>query len=257
MSNQLSHIIANANDFDGVFYNPHLISDYYAHFAKTFGATLISMLPNEIDFDSAVQLANDGYRKHGDCVTGLIEWADHKGVKDGNLRDKFFQLFHRNLKSHFTAVAPHVFSTPSEVATALSCLKGIVRNGIATHGCAREFTTPLLEPMGLAPHVEKNAIFGLADSGYLKKSTHPDLVQMCLDSLEVPAEVAAYTEDTALNLKAHKEMMPVLTTIFINNGNPLAKKPTYIDCEFRSFEEYLRALHAAHNEQRQIILIPR
>ncbi len=255
MSNKLSEIIANANDFDGVFYDPAHIPDYYSHFARTFGETLVAMLPEEIDYDSAIKIAVEGYEQYGDSVTGVTNWADKRGLKSDDFRQTFFHFYHQNLFQHFTTVAPHVFAQKSSLVEAFDLTKGIVRNGIATHGCANNFTRPLLPQMQLTPYIQDDAIFGLADSGYLKKSTHTDLVAMCLDALGVPPEVSGYTEDTASNLEKHKEMMPRLTTIFINNGRPLATKPSYIDFEFRNFREYLIALHTAHSEPRKLILV--
>lgn len=255
MSHKLSEIIANANDFDGVFYDPSLIPDYYNHFATTFGSTLIKMLPDAIDFEGATKLAVEGYEQYGDSVTGIMEWADKRGMKGEDFREEFFRSYHQNLFTHFTHVAPHVFMQKSDLVRAFDRIRGIVSNGIATHGCADNFTRPLLPGMHLTAYIQDNAIFGLADSGYLKKSTHSDLVDMCLKALDVLPEVAGYTEDTSLNLKAQKELMPSLTTIYINNGRPLATKPTYIDYEFKCFEDYLTALAVAHSEPRKLIMI--
>lgn len=252
---RLSHIWANCNDFDCVFYDDREIPDYNSHFDFTFAVTICGIFPEELDHESATKLAKDVYAKYGDSVTGLMEWADKRGLQSETFRQDFFKAYHRNLLSHFKQVAPHIFAEQSKLVKLFGQLDRIVRNGIATHGCADEWVRPVLRTMGLTPYIQDNAIFGLAESGFRKKSTHPDLVRKCMEALEIQEDEMAYPEDTARNLKQNKEMMPKLTTILITNGRPLDSKPSYIDYEFNSFEEYLRALHIAHTAPPKLIMI--
>ena len=254
MTNNLNNIIATANDFDDTIYRAEDIPGYYEHFATTFANTLVKMLPDEVDFAAARQISVDGYEAYGDSITGLMEWADKRGLPAEQLRTDFFRQYHQDLRHHFIQVAPHVFAQRCEAANGLERLQGIVRQGIATHGCADEFVRPLLPGMGLSELFEQHAIFGLADSGFLKKSTHSVLVGQCIEALEAEPKEAAYTEDNLLNLKTNKEMTPDLTTVLITNGRPLASQPTYVDYQFKSYNDYLNALYEAHKAPRKLII---
>lgn len=257
MSNRLKLITVCANDFDGVFYKPHKVADYYQQFVDVFAATLVNMFPKLIDFDGAKSISINGYKQYGDSVTALMAWAQQNSLDREKVRDQFFYNYHVNLKNHFQKHAPGVFDFPSKLAKDFIPLQGIVRHGIATHGCANQFVRPLLAAMELEPYIVMSAIFGLSDSGYLTKAEHPDLVMMCLEALgidpESNIEEASYTEDTTANLEKNREYMPKLTTVFIHhNVNPFRYLPSYIDYQFRSFADFLKALRAAHSEGPQI-----
>lgn len=255
MLSKLSHIQGTCHDFDGVFYDPAHIPDYYHQFETVFGTTLTKMFPHDIDHQGAMKIDRDGYARYGDSITGLMEWANTRKIGGPTLREDFFRAFHQNLYIDIVKSAPHVFSEDSDLIDAFQKIHGRVQHGIATHGCAESWTRPLLPLMKLHPFIKEAAIFGLSDSGFRKKSTDHDLVKMCLEALEVAPENAAYTEDTAINLQINKDIEPRLTTIFLNNGRPLDSKPSYIDLEFRNLKEYLTALHAAHSEPRNLILV--
>ena len=255
MTSQLKEIKFNCLDFDDVCYEADAIKDYYKHFADVFGETLYKMFPEAIDLSSAIQLAYDGYKSHGDSVSGLMDWARKNNIGGPSLRLSFFHAYHKNLALHFPNVAPHVFSKVSKLVPAFEKVRGIVSNGIASHGCADYWVKPLLTPMGLKPFIQPDAIFGLADSDFLKKSTHPDLVQKCREALGAEPQETCFPDDNVPNLETNKAFEPKMKTVHIHNGHPLDKKPSYIDFEFRDLGEYLKALHAAHNDPPKLILI--
>ncbi len=251
----LRHIEGTCHDFDGVFYNTHHIPDYDSHLADIFAETLCSIVPKDIHHEDARRLAIEGYPRYGDSLTALMIWTKEQGLDGEEIRRNFFRDYHKNIFKYFVNFAPTVFARTPSLIEAFQKIKGHIKNGIATHGCPKGWTLPLLPQMGLSDFIEKDAVLGLEDSQFRKKSTHPDLVEMCLAALNIDSENAAYTEDTPINLETAKQAMPKLTTIFFHHGRPLASKPAYIDHQFKDMHDYLTALHTARTEPRKLILL--
>ena len=128
MIKKLSQIIANANDFDGVFYKPHKVADYFQQFVGIFADTLVKMFPDKIDYEGAKSISIRGYNEYGDSVTALMAWAHNHGMNKEDVRDSFFQNYHINLRHHFLQHAPHVFQQPSKLSKVFAPLSGIVRH---------------------------------------------------------------------------------------------------------------------------------
>lgn len=256
MSSSLNNIQGVCHDFDGVFYNPQDIPNYGEHFNVSVAHTIFEMFGNIIAPQDALKLNAEWYGKYGDSVTGMLEWADKKGLSSPTIGTDFFKKFHQILYRSFMEVNATALTQPNlDLVKAFQNANSSVKNGIATHGCAKEWARPLLPQMGLNNFIQNHAILGLDDSGFLRKSTHPDLVRMCLNALEVEASSAAYIEDTAVNLETNKEAEPKLTTVFLHHGSPLDSKPSHIDFQFKNLAEYQRALNTALSSPRKLILI--
>lgn len=256
MSSALSRIQGTCHDFDGVFYNPHDIPNYDQHFNLGVAQTIFQMFGDIVDDKEALKLNAEWYGRYGDSVTGMLEWADKKGLSSPTLCSDFFGKFHQNLYRIFMQANPTALTQPSvDLVAAFQKTNDRVKSGIATHACANEWARPLLPQLGIQPYIQDHAIFGLEDSGFLRKSTDADLVRMCLKALDVEPAAAAYIEDTAVNLKTNKEAEPKLTTVFLNHGRPLDSKPSHIDFEFKNLAEYQAALNAALSAPRKLILV--
>ena len=80
-------------------------------------------------------------------------------------------------------------------------------------------------------------------------------VGKCLSALGEGNGRRGFVEDTAVNLKTNKDHYPYLVTIFLHHGKPFERLPAYISHQFKDLTEMIRALIAAQQDARQIILI--
>lgn len=250
----LSNIEGVCHDFDGVFYPFSAFPDIHNAFALANAVAICKLMPNILSLDDAIKLADEGYKQHGDAVTGPMIFAQKNGFDGEAFRVSLFREYHKEALSYIKEKAPHLFKHDHTLIKAFAQHNGRIKNGIATHGCAIEWTRPFLIEKGLSSHIQDKAIVGLADGDFISKNISPLLVAKCLGALETSADKSAFVEDTSANLKIAKEHYPLLRTIFIHHGKPIEQKPSHIDFQFRDLAEFHAALHIAHTQSRHIIL---
>lgn len=256
MTTSLKDITGIAFDFDGVFYPYHAIPDIHSEWAKANAQAMCTLLPSHITFDEAYKLAFTCFKEHGDPVTGQTEFAVQLGHDREAFRTEFFKLHNRFAFSFITGKAPHILTPDTRLKTAFESSNGHIKNGIASHGCVTEWVKPLLHAKALNTYIQENAVFGLQDGGFASKGKYPTLVELCFTALGTPLEEQAFVEDTPLNLAVMKEHNPQLTTIYIHHGNPIARLPSHIDCQFHDIPEMKAAMATARLTEQRIISLP-
>ncbi len=254
MTAKLGQVRQFGYDFDGVFYPHASVPNLFAEFAHAKGLAAHQLTNGLIPVARASAIGHAGYKKNGDSVTALSEWAGRNGYNREEFRTKLFRLIHEIIIKRFFEIAPNVFTHQKELAESFQRTAHIPR-GIATHGCATTYATPLLDALGVLPFIRQDSMFGLDNADFKTKTKHADLMLMCLNALGHDLSVQAFVEDTVKNLQVLKEQTPNVTTVFIHHGTPLeGKLPSYIDFQFRD----LIALHAAHEraatDERTLIL---
>lgn len=242
-------------DFDGVFYPHAAVPNLFVEFAQAKGLAAHQLTNGVIPVARASAIGHAGYKKNGDSVTALSEWAKRNGYDHDKFRTQLFRRIHEIIIKRFFEIAPDVFTHQRELVDIFQRTAHIPR-GIATHGCATTYANPLLDALGVLPFINSKAMFGLDQAGFKTKTKHADLMLMCLNALGSDLNEQAFVEDTGKNLEVLKEQAPHVTTVFIHHGVPLeGKLPSHIDFQFHDLIE----LHAAHEratyDERQLILI--
>jgi FMN phosphatase YigB (HAD superfamily) len=256
MAISLRDITGIAFDFDGVFYPYHTIPDVYSEFAKANAQAMCELLPNQITHDEAFDLAFTYFNDYGDPVTGQTKLAGQLGYETETFRAALFKLHNRYAFDKITKVAPHILAPDTRLKIAFESSNGHIRNGIASHGCATEWISPLLKAKNIDRYIQPDAIFGLNDGGFLSKERSPALIELCFSALKTPYDEQCFVEDTPKNIATMKEWNPKLCTVFIHHGNPLPRLPTYIDYQFIDIPEMKTAIAEERLTGQKIIILP-
>jgi len=254
MVQKLTHIKGLCFDFDGVFYDLSAISDINGLSDVIFAESAISILGDKIDYHHAKEMARRSYQQYGASITAFTQWAEDNGLDKDSITNQIFHMYHQRMHDRLLHVAPHAFSPASHIKAAFEKCKGEIVNGIATHGSIQNYATPILDRKELLGYFSTQAMFGLNDADYNRKSENTVLIQKCFNALNTPMSEGGFVEDSPSNLKVAKSYHPELTTIYIHHGKPLENKPSHVDFQFHDVGELKNAIHTAKMESPIILL---
>lgn len=257
MTVAVSNIRAFCFDFDGVFYNPNKINDFYPACDEIMARVAVDLLGNKITRQDAIDLGRRGYQEDGSNIPSFCRWAEQEGHNPKNFRDQFFRAFNTDYSAFLLKNYPSLFRNRIDLQEAFKLSHGKVANGVATHGHAEVLPKKLLGTMGISRYFQMHAIHGLNEADYTLKHTDPRLVEMAFSSLGVDPEEGCFVEDTARNLKAMKDRNPETRCTFIHHGRPLEQQPSYIDDQFQDILQMKKAYYERALSDHTIISIPR
>lgn len=249
-----SNIRAFCFDFDGVFYNPNKIDDFYPACDEIMAATAVGLLGDKITRQVAIALGSNGYQEDGSNIPSFCRWAEKEGHNPADFRDQLFKTFNQNFSSFLLDKYPNLFRNRNDLQEAFSLSQGKVVNGVATHGHAEVLPKQLLKTMGISRYFQMHAIHGLDEADYTLKHLDPRLVEMTFHSLGIDPNEGCFVEDTARNLKAMKDKNPETRCTFIHHGRPLEQQPTYVDDQFNDIPEMKKAYFERSSSERKVIL---
>ena len=230
------------HDFDGVFYSYSQIPDIQNEFAAAKASVMCNLLNNAITFKDAVAMSHEGIKKYNDPVKLQTEFASELGYDPDSFKEQLFKEYHKAIYRRFSTIAPHLFETDVNLRSAFAKCQDFLKHGVATHSCREGFCIPFLDAKGIRQFIEEHSIFGLKQSNFIPKSHTPLLVELCFQSMgQIDDSERAFTEDSTINLKIMKDSYPLVTTIYIHQGQPLDKLPNYIDFQFQDLPELLSA----------------
>lgn len=240
-------------DFDGVFYDYSSIAGCHDLYDRIMAHTAREVFGKELDFNSAKRIVQTGYRDHGDCISGLCEWAEKQGHNPSDYRLQLFRTYHTKLQAYLKRNYPNVFIERLDLQAAFELSAGIVANGLATHSCAQSLARPLLASMGINHYFNDAAVHGLDEAGFVQKHIDPLLVRMSFNSMGVDMQEGCFVEDTARNLEKLKEISPETRTVLIHNGRPLPRLPAHINEQYRDLLSMKKA-HAIEARDQSLII---
>ncbi|MCB1551830.1 MAG: hypothetical protein KDJ26_07515 [Alphaproteobacteria bacterium] len=255
MTEALGHIDRICFDFDGVLYTPPPGQNIFECANNVMGEAFFEACHRRVPLKDCITMAHDGHvPDEGNRVSIFTDWAEKNGIEDiPAFRKNLFDLFHQQLLERTIQNHPTLFVPNPTLQNLFNQLN--LRNGIATHGSIEHWVRPIQERIRLGSHFLNYALFGLDDNDFKPKSKCPSLVGKCLSALGEGNGRRGFVEDTAINLKTNKDHYPDLVTIFLHHGKPFERLPAYISHQFKDLTEMKRALIAAQQDARQIILI--
>jgi FMN phosphatase YigB (HAD superfamily) len=244
-------------DFDGVFYSLQQIKNLYSTCDHLMAETAIELLGNNISYDVAVKLAEQGYKEDGSNIPAFCRWAIKEGHDPINFRYQLFRTFNERYREFLLTDYPHLFRNRNDLKQAFRLSHGKIVNGVATHGHADVLAKYLFQTMGIIDYFHMHAVHGLDEADYTLKHLDPRLVELSFQNLGVDPSKGCFVEDTARNLKAMKERNPKTRCILIHHGQPLEQQPAYIDDQFIDIPEMKRAYYERGLSERRIVFVPR
>lgn len=255
MTQKLAHINGLCFDFDGVLYDLSGVPNICEISDMVIAESALSVLDNQISYQQAKKMARAAYIEYGASVTAFSMWAADRGLDADDITDRIFHSYHQKMHDQLLEHAPHIFVPTPHIIQSFEKCKGVIANGIASHGSIQNYALPILQSKELSGYFTQHALFGLNDGGYNRKSENTHLVQKCLNALNSPLQESGYVEDNLTNLKVAKDEHPELTTVFIHHGNFLKDKPAHVDFQFHDVGELNNAIHTAKTNDHPIILL--
>lgn len=230
-------------DIDGVKYSykasPHV--NFYALCDNAVLEAAKPLLPSLSDAH-ILFLAQESYRLYRDCYGAFMPFAAQSGLPAESFRRHLFQDYHTILFTKLATDYPDYFDHARHVIP-LFQQSPHIKHGALSHSSIEHWGAKVLDAIGVLPYFEKNAMLGMDDYDFVRKSDSVEPLHMILKRLDASADQACFVEDSVKNLERAKDL-DGLHTIYIHYGYPLESLPSYIDAQFHDPADFMTHLIA-------------
>lgn len=231
-------------DFDGVHWDYAQCPGTGALCNDIAASIALKVLPG-LRYKEAIALSEKSYREHSNCIGEYTEWAKDRGLDHVAVRQEIYTRYHAALFNTLVTRHPQVFQPDQKRIHAFQANSKHINHALGTHSCVTELARPMLNRLGLKPFFHDAALVDLSNVDFVAKSQGVDLVKLALLRLKAAPEKSGFVEDTLANLERAKEIDSRLTTIYINNGNPLKRLPSYVDIQAENPTSLMRSIALA------------
>jgi FMN phosphatase YigB (HAD superfamily) len=239
----LLHLKAIVWDFDGVHYDYKTFPPLNI-FDDVIVTAALRVLPTLTE-KQAQQIGKETYPLYGDAVHGFTLWAQENGLDVPVVREKIFKGYHHDLFNRLARDCSDRIIIDPATNEAFHRGTPLVRHGIATHSSIEYWVKPFLQRQDRLKFFNENAMIGLDDVDFARKTESILALLRSLDALGVSPGEAAFVEDSLPNLEYAHEKLPGLTKIYIHYGKPLAVLPPYVTLQVSSPKELMQILTCA------------
>ncbi len=232
------------HDFDGVHYNYKLIPDYKAFFLRA-RAEAACMVFKGLPIEDA-QILSAESAKLDYSLEPFKPEALKRGMNPDTALMDLHATVHKRTFDMVVAEHPHILEPNTRIIASHERLKGVVRHGLLTQGCAQNWSIPFMGHKGTLQYYDSNALIGHADLNGLLKAKDPEAIRLMLSLMRAQAHETTFTEDTLINLEVAKRAEPLILTVHFHHDSPLQELPPYVDMQTRDMESYMAKLEAVH-----------
>lgn len=228
-------------DIDGVKYNyrasPHV--NFYQLCDDAVLKAAKPLLPSLTD-QQILFLAQESYRLYRDCYGAFMPFATQSGLPAESFRKHLFQDYHTILFSTLAKDHPGYFDHARHVIPLFHNAPHI-KHGALSHSSIEQWGIKVLDAIGVLPYFDKNALLGMDQYDFMRKSDTVEPLLQILKLLQAQPGEACFVEDSLKNLERAKDI-PGLSTIYIHYGYPLDELPPYVDAQFHDPAAFMTAL---------------
>lgn len=222
MHDKLRHVTTIIWDFDNTLYHMDGDSEEMWHMAA---ARIALDHGFTADIDAALLLARQSYDRTRSSTTYLVE--DH-GI---TLNDVHHMIHARVDASGLVKCI--------DTCAAFAALPHI-RHGILSHG-SRDWVLRGRDRLGLEAYIPDDAVMGLEDYGYEKKSVSLKGLEEVMGRLNARPAASLFVEDQADNLKLAADRLE-MTTALLHHGHAPEVVPAHVHILERDAPSLLRHL---------------
>lgn len=240
------------HDIDNVHTDERLYThtpygDVYRFFGAAKIPTARTFVPELTGSDEDIlAIGKQSYLTTGDGLKAYVDFAVASGMKEYDLRIKMHQMLHKIAFRNAVEAVPHMFEPCAKTNAAFDALRGHVRHGYLTMGCATYWASPLLEKRERLKYFEPDLRFGFSEVGFINKRNSTRPLEIFLQHAGIGPERLVFPEDTLPNLEKAKELDDRILTVWVDQAQSDLKTPDYVDMRVASITELLEAAVAVH-----------
>jgi len=255
MMKNLSKVKGIFWDFDGVFYEYDTVPNYgFYELCDKANAMAAYKIIVGLDYDTALNLAAESYKKYNDPITGFVPLAKEYGVSEKFLKDNIFYIYHSTLFDLTVQEHPHLLKVPESTLEKFEKLGDKVTNVILSHSAVDDWLKPAITNMKLDKFFKEENIIGLENFEFKSKSESPAGITMAVEKLGMHTSEIVFIEDTLKNIQVAKQAYPDLITVFKTNKT---EKPEGVDILVKSQNEFLDMVINSKMERKPKPISPR
>ncbi len=238
MTKPLGSMRAISWDIDGVHYPYDGFPGLFSLMDRACADVACRLLP-ELDHETSVRLSKISYRKYGECLGGYLDWVEEQGLPLdlAVFKKDLFHEYHREAWVRMLEAYPAQMAPEPKTIAAFKRASSFLMHGAATHSSIEAFTLPLLTQKELLPYFNRQAMVGMDEVEFRRKSSDIASVLLSVERMGRELGEAAFPEDTTGNLERAKETDSRITTVYVHHGKPLESVPSFIDHQVRNPRE--------------------
>ncbi len=238
--------IAILHDFDGPHCNHLLIDEYEAFFDQIKAEAAMHLFP-DLCHEEAARMSRESSQIYHYGLEPFLGLAKKAGLDEEAFIALFHATYHQFTYKKISEEHPHLLEPCSKTLAAFRSLQGIVRHGLLTQGCFKNWTGPALTHQKTLEFFDPNCLLDHMGLGRRTKAKSPEPIRIGMQRLGVKAHQTIFLEDSLRNLQIAKEAEPEILTVYIHQrAARLPKLPDYVDFQVRDVYTLLKRVHALH-----------